>query len=84
MTQTKLDRGSPSLTPHGDTLRTPGSDRPEGSRPPNEPGVDVPAKPVQPAPYPENPDLPGDPPEPVDPGQGQPIPPEMETDKPRL
>lgn len=62
-------------------MQPPATHRPE---PPRDPGIDVPAKPGQPAPYPENPDLPGGPPEPVDPGQGQPIPPEMDTDEPRL
>ncbi len=84
MTKPELDKGSPSLTPHGDTLRSPGTERTQGNRPPGRPDTDVPAKPGQPTPYPENPDLPGGPPEPVEPGQGQPIPPEMETDKPRL
>ena len=71
----------------GETGRVPGNDVGEGGRPggkPDEKGIDVPARPGQPAPYPENPDLPGGPPEPVDPGQGQPIPPEMDTTEPRL
>ena len=72
------------LEPHGDVLRVPEDKQPEGGKPPPDPGVDVPAKPGAPAPYPENPDLPGEPPEPADPGQGQPIPPELDTTKPRL
>lgn len=83
MTKPKLDEGSPSLTPHGDTLKVPGTTAENGSRPPGEP-FDIPANPGQPAPYPENPDLPGGPPEPAEPGQGQPIPPELDTTKPRL
>ncbi|KAA0911716.1 hypothetical protein [Pusillimonas sp. ANT_WB101] len=43
------------------------------------PGTEVPPKPGQPLPNPENPDLPGTvPADPGDPGQGQPIPPEMD------
>lgn len=50
-----------------------------------EPGIDVPVDPGEPAPYPENPDLPGDTPvDPVEPGKGQPIPPEMDNTEPRL
>lgn len=79
-----LDDGSPSLKPHGDVIRTPGENEPGASRPPNAPGTDVPPKPGQPVPYPENPDLPGTPPEPAEPDQGQPIPPELDTTKPRL
>ncbi len=58
MTMPKLDRESPSLAPHGDVIRTPG-----------EKGMDVPAEPGRPTPAPTNPDLPGGPPEPVDPGK---------------
>jgi len=60
--------------------RVPGNDVGGGCRPggkPDEPGIDVPAKPGEPAPYPENPDLPGGPPAPADPKQ--PVPPELET-----
>lgn len=58
------------------------SHRPDHQR---DPDIDVPPKPGQPMPNPENPDLPGTtPPDPDDPGQGQPIPPEMDTTKPRL
>jgi len=52
---------------------------------PRDPDINVPPKPGQPLPNPENPDLPGTTPsDPDDPGQGQPIPPEMDTTKPRL
>ena len=74
-----LDDGSPSLVPHGDTLKTPGGHRPREK----EPG-DIPPKPSQPLPFPENPDVPPEPAEPAEPGQGQPIPPELDTTKPRL
>lgn len=81
MAEPKLDKGSPSLTPHGDTLKMPG----ESHRPERQPDVGVPPKPGQPMPNPENPDLPGTmPPDPDGPGKGQPIPPEMDTIKPRL
>lgn len=80
----ELDKGSPSLAPHGDILKVPGADshRPDHQR---EPDINVPPKPGQPLPNPENPDLPGTAPsDPDDPGQGQPIPPEMDTTQPRL
>jgi len=38
-------------------------------KPGGKPGIDVPAKPGQPTPYPTHPDHPGGPPEPVDPGR---------------
>jgi len=41
----------------------------EGGRPSGKLGVDMPAKPGQPTPYPTNPDHPGGPPDPVDPGK---------------
>lgn len=49
---------------------------------PREPGIDVPAKPGQPTPYPTNPDLPGGQPQPIDPGQGQPVPARPDTTQP--
>lgn len=67
-----LDKGSPSLVPHGDILRTPSANRP-GEKKPGE----IPPKPSQPLPYPENPDLPPDPADPEQPEKGQPIPPEF-------
>lgn len=72
------------LEPHGDVLKVPGTEKANAGKPPPKPGVDVPPKPGQPAPFPENPDLPGGPAEPAEPGEGQPIPPELETNKPRL
>jgi hypothetical protein len=60
-------------------MLTPTSHRPA---PEHEPPIDVPPKPGQPIPNPENPDLPGT--TPGDPGQGQPIPPEMDVNEPRL
>ena len=84
MTQTKLNKGSPSLAPHGDILKVPGDGNAEGGRLPGEPSTDVPANPGEPAPYPENPDLPGGPAEPIDPDQAEPIPPDRDTTKPRL
>lgn len=68
MTKPALDKGSPSLTPHGDVLQTPGGSKGEAGKP-DEKGLDVPAKPGQPTPYPTKPDHPGGPPEPVDPGK---------------
>ena len=47
------------------------------SRPPIGPGTGIPGQPSQPVPHPEPTDVPGESPEPEDPGQGQPIPPEM-------
>ena len=71
MTKPKLDQDSPSLTPHGDVLRVPGGQT-DGGKPadkPDEKGIDVPAEPGRPTPDPSHPDLPGGPPEPVDPGK---------------
>lgn len=67
MTTPKLDKGSPSLTPHGDALTTPDSNGKD--KKPNEKGIDIPEKPGQPKPYPTTPGQPGGPPEPVDPGK---------------
>lgn len=73
----KIDKGAPSLKPHGDVLKVP-----EGSgRPPGDPLG--PAQPGSPTPQPETPDVPG-PTEPAEPDQGQPIPPELNTDTPHL
>lgn len=82
MTLKELDRESPSLAPHGDVL-SPSKSGTAGHRPPREPDTDVPPTPGEPTPYPENPDVPG-PREPGEPDQGQPIPPELDTTKPRL
>ncbi len=67
MTQPKLDQESPSLTPHGDVLKTPGGKSKDGK--PGSKGIDLPEKPGQPTPYPTNPGHPGGPAEPVDPGK---------------
>lgn len=48
-----------------------------GIRPPHEPGTGIPGQPNQPVPRPEPIDVPGEAPEPDEPGQGQPIPPEL-------
>jgi len=87
MTKPKLDKNSPSLTPHGDILKVPdgkakngkSTDKsiPESSRPPAGPGPGIPGQPSQPMPHPEPTDVPGETPEPEEPGQGQPIPPEL-------
>lgn len=56
-------------------MQYPANHRPD---PEHAPGIEVPQKPGQPLPNPENPDLPGTAPsDPADPGKGQPIPPEM-------
>jgi len=49
----------------------------QSSRPPTGPGTGIPGQPSQPVPHPEPTDAPGHVPEPEDPGQGQPIPPEL-------
>lgn len=46
-------------------------------RPPTGPGTGIPGQPGQPVPRPEPTDVPGETPEPEEPGQGQPIPPEL-------
>lgn len=53
--------GEPGKAPDG-TQDGPG-------RPANKPGIDVPAQPGQPTPERTNPDHPGGPPQPVDPGR---------------
>ncbi|TFL13695.1 hypothetical protein CSC67_10575 [Pusillimonas caeni] len=58
--------------PPGELSKVPDNDVGEAGRPagkPGEKGIDVPAEPGRPTPYPTNPDLPGNPPEPVDPGK---------------
>lgn len=95
MTKPKLDKESPSLTPHGDILDVPGKDQADkpaekpgqamttsettsaSSRPPAGPGTGIPGQPSRPVPHPEPTDVPGETPEPEEPGQGQPIPPEL-------
>lgn len=49
------------------------------NRPPSSPGTGVPGHPSHPhpVPHPEPTDVPGETPAPEEPGQGQPIPPEM-------
>lgn len=39
MMKTTLDKEPPSLTPHGDILKVPGSGKTEGGRPPGKPGT---------------------------------------------
>lgn len=53
----------------GEPGRVPDTDVGEGGRPSGKPGVDIPADPGQPTPYPTNPDHPGGPPDPVEPGK---------------
>lgn len=68
MTTRKLDKDSPSMTPHGDVLNVPGGSGHKDDKAKDK-GIDVPAKPGQPTPGPSHPNLPGGPPEPVDPGK---------------
>ncbi|WP_397474878.1 hypothetical protein [Pusillimonas sp.] len=68
MTKRKLDKDSPSMTPHGDVLKVPGGTGGENDKP-DDKGIDVPAEPGKPTPGPSSPDLPGGPPEPVAPGK---------------
>lgn len=65
MVKPKLDKESPSLTPHGDVLQTPGKEKDKR----DDKGFDLPEQPGQPTPYPTNPGHPGGPPEPADPGK---------------
>ncbi len=58
MTEPKLDKESPSLTPHGDILRVPGVNH-QNPEPQREPDIDTPPKPGDPPPSPEDPDIPG-------------------------
>jgi len=66
MTTWKMDKDSPSLTPHGDPLKVPGKN---SDTRPDDKGIDLPAEPGRPTPGPSHPDLPGGPPEPVEPGK---------------
>jgi hypothetical protein len=55
--------------PSGATSQAPHTGGGPSGKPGGKPGIDVPAKPGQPTPYPTHPDHPGGPPEPVDPGR---------------
>ncbi len=71
MTKPMPDTDPLEREPPGETSKVPGTDvgkggRPAGS-PAGKPGIDIPARPGQPTPYPTHPDHPGGPPEPVDP-----------------
>lgn len=56
MTKPKLDKESPSLTPHGDVIRTPGGS--DKSDKPGDKGIDAPAEPGRPTPSPSSPGQP--------------------------
>ena len=84
MAPTEQDKKAPTLQPHGDILKTPEPEGTDAGGPATNPVPGVPGEPVEPLPYPENPDVPSNPKEPAEPEQGQPIPPELDTTKPRL
>jgi hypothetical protein len=65
MTRFASDTDPLTRRPPGGTGKAPHT----GGDPSGKPGIDVPAKPGQPTPYPTHPDHPGGPPEPVDPGR---------------
>lgn len=65
MANPKLDKDSPSMTPHGDILKVPGGAGGKDDKS-DEKGIDVPAEPGKPTPGRSSSDVPG---EPVDPGK---------------
>jgi len=69
MTQRMPDTDPLKREAPGETSKVPDTDVGEGGRPAGKPGIDVPAKPGEPTPYPTRPGHPGGPPEPVDPGK---------------